>query len=127
MTLPAYGGVLPANIVVQHQVWSAGGAKDGHGNAGESWAAAVTRRVIAIYPLHRLPHHDVVDADVVARTMIDFIMEVPDASVYHKNDRVIYNSRNFRVQGFPFDWGGNNPFGFDKTFFGGSVHIERVT
>lgn len=127
MTLPAYGGVLPANIVVQHQVWNDTGSNDTHGNAAQSWAPGVARRVIAIYPLHRLPHHDVVDSDTVARTMIDFIMEVPDASVYSKNDRVIYNGRNYRVQGFPFNWGGDNPFGFDTSFFGGSVHIERVT
>lgn len=122
-----YAGVFSANITVQHQVWSDGPTRDNHGNLVESWAPAVSRQVIAVYPLHRLPHHDVVDSTYVGRAMIDFIMEVPDASVYSKNDRVIYNGMNFRVQGFPFNWGDNNPFGFDNSFFGGSVHIERVT
>jgi hypothetical protein len=125
MTAP-YDGVFEANIVIQHQVWSQG-ASNVHGVGKDQWAPAVERRVIAIYPLHRLPHHDVVDSEYVARTMIDFIMEVPDASFYNKNDRVIYNSTNFRVMGFPFNWADNSPFGFDTTFFGGSLHIERVT
>ena len=127
MTNP-YGGIFAANITVQHQVWNQTGTKDNHGNyPTNSFDDPVERPVIAIYPLHRLPHHDVVDSEYVGRVMIDFIMEVPDSSVYHKNDRVIYQDLNFRVQGFPFNWGGSDPFGFDPTLFGGSVHIERVT
>jgi hypothetical protein len=121
----SYTGVFPANITVQHQVWTDALTQDVHGNEVEGWAAPVARQVIAVYPLHRLPHHDVVDSEYVARTMIDFIFEVPDASVYSKNDRVTYDGLVFRVQGFPFNWGDNNPFGM--TGFGGSVHVERVT
>lgn len=122
----AYAGLFPANIVVQHQVWSAG-ARNNHGNTTDTWADPVERRVIAIYPLHRLPHHDVADSEYVGRTMIDWIMEVPDPGSYNKNDRVIFNGESYRVEGRPANWGAGNPFGFDNNFFGGSVHIERVT
>jgi hypothetical protein len=127
MTAPAYSGILPANIIIQHQVWTDGGTTDNHNNEVEVYGPPIARRVIAVYPLHRLPHHDVADSEFVARTMIDFIMDVPDASIYSKNDRVIFEGKNFRVEGFPFNWGNHNPFGFDTSFFGGSVHIERVT
>jgi len=122
----SYGGMFEANIVVQHQVWIEG-AKNNHGNPVDDWETAVQRRVIAVYPLHRLPHHDVADSTFIARTMIDWIMEVPDPTIYHKNDRVIFDGENYRVMGRPINWGAGNPFGFDNTFFGGAVHIERVT
>lgn len=125
MTTP-YGGLFTANIVIQHQVWSQG-AKNTHGVGVDQWAPAVEQRVIAVYPLHRLPHHDVADSEYVARSLIDWIMEVPDPTLYSKNDRVVFNGDSFRVMGTPANWGAGNPFGFDNSFFGGTVHIERVT
>jgi hypothetical protein len=124
VTIP---GIFNADITIQHEVMTDSGTTDSHGNEIETYATAVTRQVIAVYPLHRLPHHDVVSAEYVARTMLDFIIEVPDASIYKKNDRITLYGLKFLVQGFPFNWGGNNPFGLDTSIFGGSIHVERVT
>ena len=122
----SYLGVFAANIAVQHSVCLRGAA-DGHGNAVVTYADPVARKAITVYPLHKLPHRDIVRPEYVARMMIDFIMEVPDASVYSKDDLVAWDGMQFTVLGFPFNWAGNDPFGFDTTFFGGSVHIERIT
>lgn len=127
MTEQSYLGVFPADIPVQHKVASKSTVSDGHGNFDYVYADPVPREAITIYPLHKLPHHDIVGPGYVARVLIDFIMEVPDATIYSKNDIVIWNSREYLVQGFPFNWAGSDPFGFDQTFFGGSIHIERVT
>lgn len=118
--------VFEASITVQHSSFTPGGTRDSHNNVIDTYADSVERQAISVYPLHRLPHHDVVSSEYVARTMIDFIMEVPDASVYKKQDRVTYNDMVFIVAGYPFNWGENDPFGFGD-MFGGSVHIERVT
>lgn len=126
MSSPAYGGSFIANITVQHQVWSQG-PPNAHGVGVDQWAAPVTRAVNAIHPLHRMPHHDIADSEYVGRVMVDWIMVVPDPTVYSKNDRVVYNGATYRVQNTPINWGATNPFGFDNTFFGGEVHIQRVT
>jgi hypothetical protein len=122
----SYLGVFVPNITVQHSVCILGD-KDGHGNQEVSFADPVARQVFAVYPLHKLPHRDVVGAEYVARIMLDYIMEVPDGSLYTKSDIVAWNGMEFTVQGHSFNWAGNDPFGFDTTFFGGTVHIERVT
>lgn len=124
MTIP---GLFGAPIAIQYEAWITLDTDDGHGNAAHDYADPVTKYVTAIHPLHRLPHHDIASADYEARSMLDYIMIVPDASIYHKNDRVTVWDMVFLVQGYPFNWGGNDPFGFDKTFFGGEIHIERVT
>jgi hypothetical protein len=123
----SYMGVFTPNIPVLHSIWSDSGEDDIHGNATESWGDPIERKVFGVYPLHKLPHHDIIGPEYVARIMLDYIMEVPDASVYSKNDQVTWNGMVLLVQGHSFNWGGNNPFGFDVTFFGGSVHLERVT
>jgi hypothetical protein len=123
----SYLGVFGAYITVQHSVASFSQTSDAHGNYPIVYADPVPQQVITVYPLHKLPHHDIVGADYVARVLIDFIMEVPDATVYHKNDMITWDGTEFLVQGFPFNWAGNDPYGFDSSFFGGSVHIERVT
>jgi hypothetical protein len=125
--MTSYLGVFAPNIPVQHSAIVLGPDDDGHGNAVVSYADPVERLAITVYPLHKLPHHDIVGPEYVARVMIDFIMEVPDATVYKKGDLVIWDGLEFAVQGFPFNWAGNDPFGFDSTFFGGSIHILRVT
>jgi hypothetical protein len=119
--------IFDQKITVQHETWTDTGIADEHGNEVMGFSKPVERKVIAFYPLHRLPHHDIVGSEYVARVMIDFIMEVPDASVYHKGDRVTLMGDVYLVQGFPFNWADGNPFGFDKSVFGGSVHVERVT
>lgn len=124
-----YSGVFYAEIPVLHEAWNGNtGSLDTHGNpiGDNSWLPGVDRVAISVHPLHKIPHHDPVGSDYVARTMIDFIMEVPNASFYHKNDRVTVGGAKYLVQGFPWNWGDGNPFGMDATMFGGSVHIERV-
>jgi hypothetical protein len=122
----SYVGVFTPTFTVQHEIWTGQSTADNHGNTVMTYGTPISRPAIAIYPLHKLPHHDVVSAEYVARTMIDFILEVPDATLYHKNDQVTWDGVMFLVQGMPFNWGDANPFGFDMTMFGGSVHIERV-
>jgi hypothetical protein len=122
----SYVGAFAANITVVHEIWTGSGTTDGHGNAVMTYGNPISRQVIAVYPLHKLPHHDVVSSEYLARVMIDFIMEVPDATLYKKNDQVTWDGVMFLVQGFPFNWGDANPFGLDRSMFGGSVHIERV-
>lgn len=124
--MTSYVGAFIPNISVVHEVWNDTGTSDVHGNATATYGPPITRKAIAVYPLHKLPHHDVVSAEYIARVMVDFIMEVPDATVYHKNDQVTWDGVMFLVEGFPFNWGDANPFGFDRTMFGGSVHITRV-
>jgi hypothetical protein len=120
--------VFLAEIPVLHQSWIGMSEKDLHGNQEMSYANPVKRYVISVYPMNvTAAQRDPVSADYVARIEIDFIMEVPDAKVYKKNDIVQWKGQDFLVQNFPFNWGGTDPFGFDETFFGGSVHIERVT
>jgi hypothetical protein len=114
------------NLTVLHQVWTKTGTKDVHGNAIMAFSNPVERKAIAFYPLHKLPHHDPVSAETVARVLIDFILEVADATLYSKGDQVTLNGKRYLVQGFPFNWGDANPFGFDHTMFGGSVHLEAV-
>lgn len=119
--------VFAASIPIQHAAVIIGGGGTGnHGEPINTYTEPVARQAIAVYPLHRLPHHDIVGSEYIARTMIDFIMEVPDASIFTKQDQITYDGKVFLVAGFPFNWGDNDPFGFGS-MFGGSVHIERVS
>lgn len=130
-------GLVDDPITLNHYAQQPDGT-DRYNNPKFTYVNPVERTAICIYPLHRLPHHDVVDSEFVARVMIDFVLEVPDASLYQKNDKIEiisgaddegqnYSGTAFLVQGFPFNWGGSNPFGFDLSMIGGSMHVERVT
>ena len=119
-------GLFEATITVLHQKWVNTGTNDVHGNAIMTFSNPVERKAIAFYPLHKLPHHDIVSADYVSRVMVDFILECPDATLYSKGDQVTLMGKVYLVQGFPFNWGDADPFGFDKSMFGGSVHLEAV-
>jgi hypothetical protein len=131
--MTSYLGVFTPTIPIMHQIRTPELNEDGtqktsgHGNAIYTFSDPIPRLAIAVYPLHKIPHHDQVSADYAARVMIDFIMEVPDASLFTKDDLVTYAGLKYAVEGFPFDWGSTNPFGVDATMFGGSVHILRVT
>jgi hypothetical protein len=125
--MTAFSSIFEMNLTVLHQVWTDTGTKDAHGNKIMAFGPPVERKALCYYPLHKLPHHDIVSADYVSRVMVDFILEVPDATLYAKGDQVTLDGKRFLVQGFPFNWGTANPFGFDKTMFGGSVHIEAVS
>lgn len=125
--MTSYLGVFAADITVQHQVWNDTGANDGHGNAASSYATAVARKVIAIYPRDKQPKRDKVNSEYVERIVIDFVMQVPDASLYSKNDIITWDGLDYLVEGFPWNWANGNPFGIDQTMFGGSVNIVRVT
>jgi hypothetical protein len=124
--MTAFSSLFQMNLTVLHQQWVNTGVKDAHGNYIMAFGNPVERKAIAFYPLHKLPHHDPVSSETVDRIMVDFILECPDATVYSKGDQVTLNGKVYLVQGFPFNWGDANPFGWDKTMFGGSVHLEAV-
>lgn len=119
--------IVGANIHVQHQVWMSTGTKDSHGRVIYTHGPVIPRMVEAIYPLHMRPRRDPVTVEYEARTETDLLMDVPDATVYNKNDRVVVGGKSYLVQNDPRNWGGDDPFGFDSTMFGGTVHLKRVT
>jgi hypothetical protein len=119
--------IFSATIPVQHQVWTDNGTRDSHNKPIHSLAPPVTRMVEAIYPLHMRPRRDPVTVEYEARTETDLLMSVPDATIYSKNDRVLIKGKAFLVQNDPRNWGGDDPFGFDKTMFGGQIHLKRIT
>jgi hypothetical protein len=129
----SYLGVFNPTIPIMHQIRTPALNEDGtqktstHGNVIYTFGEPITRLAIAVYPLHKIPHRDQVSADYVARVMIDFIMEVPDPTLFTKDDLVTFAGLKYTVEGFPFAWGSTNPFGVDATMFGGSVHITRIT
>jgi hypothetical protein len=129
----SYLGAFDPTLPITHQIRIPALNEDGtektsnHGNVIYTFGPPISRFAICFYPLHKIPHHDTVSSDYVARTMIDFIMEVPDANLFTKDDLVTYRGLKYTVEGFPFNWGDDNPFGMDGTMFGGSVHILRVT
>jgi len=118
---------LLANIAVQHQVWGDTGTKDSHNRTIYTHGPIIKRMAIAIYPLHRIARRDPTTVEYEARTETDLLVDVPDATVYHKNDRVLLKGTAYLVQNEPRNHGGDDPFGFDKTLFGGTVHLKRVT
>lgn len=119
--------IFAANIGVQHQVWTKTGTKDSHNKDIYTHGPVIPRAVIAVHPLHRIARHDPTTVEYEARTETDLLMEVPDATLYSKNDRVLLYGKAFLVQNDPRNWGGDDPFGFDVSTFGGTVHIKRVT
>lgn len=119
--------IFPATIPVQHQVWTDTGNKDSHNKTIYNFAPPVARMVIAVHPMRRMPRRDPVTVEYEARTETDLVVEVPDATIYSKNDRVLIKGEAFLVQNDPRNWGGDDPFGFDKTMFGGSLHVKRIT
>lgn len=120
-------GLVAATIPVQHQVWAKTGSKDSHGRDIYQHGPIINRLVEAVYPLHMRPRRDPVTVDYEARTETDLLMSVPDATVYNKNDRVTVHGKAFLVQNDPRNWGGDDPFGFDVSMFGGTVHLKRTT
>lgn len=124
----SYTGALPVDDdrTLLHEKHRLSGELDVHGNEIETYDDPVEREYSCLYPLHSLPHRDPVSADYMDRYVADYIVEVPDASIYSKNDRITILGQVFLVDGFPTNWGGNDPFGCDATMFGGSVYIIRV-
>ena len=119
--------VVEANIEVQHQVWTKTGTKDSHNKDIYVHGPVIPRKVEAIYPLHARPRRDPVTVEYEARTETDLLMSVPDATIYNKNDRILIHGKAFLVQNDPRNWGGDDPFGFDASMFGGQIHLKRVT
>jgi hypothetical protein len=124
--MTAFLSLFQMNLTVLHQKWVDSGTKDAHGNAIMKFGNPVERKAIAFYPLHKLPHHDPISSETVSRIMVDFILEVADATLFSKGDQVTLMGKRYLVQGYPFNWGDANPFGMDRTMFGGSVHLEAV-
>jgi hypothetical protein len=132
VTTPTF---LPASIPISHMAFTptiSNGAPvlDNHNNPVGTYAAAVTRMVVAWWPLERRTWQiDPIDPDVVARYENDIHMLVPQASVYNKPDRVIVNGLTYEVQGLPTDWASALPFPTASygMLIGGEVHCRRVS
>jgi hypothetical protein len=120
--------VFPANIPIKHHVWTVTGT-DAHNNPTGSWAPPVTRMIIGIQQLGD-GRVDPISIEYVERTIVDLILEVPDATVYNKLDNVEVNDgtewQTYSVQGQPVSWSDGLPWQRYAQIFGGTVHVRRV-
>jgi hypothetical protein len=73
---------------------------------------------------------DPISIEYVERTIVDLILEVPDATVYNKLDNVEVNDgtewQTYSVQGQPVSWSDGLPWQRYAQIFGGTVHVRRV-
>lgn len=125
--------VLPANITIQHLVYTPSGGTDPRGNPVGALAAAVDRQVIGFYRLHWSdPHPDPISVDFLSRTIADLVMLVPstDANLYNKLDRVIASNGAeelaYEVQNQPISWSAGFTWQRYASLLAGEVHIRRV-
>jgi hypothetical protein len=120
--------LLDADKDIGHQVCISTGT-DSHGNETFGYPnPPIPRKAIAIYPESwARPRPDPVDVETLARTMTNLLIDVPDATIFKKNDRILIFGKSFRVQNDPRNWGSDAPFGLDASMFGGTVHVERTT
>jgi len=120
--------IFDANLDIDHQAVVATGI-DTHGNETFGYPnPPVARKAIAIYPISwTRPRRDPVEVETVARTETQLLVDVPDATIYKKNDRVFIFGESFKVENRPRNWGDDAPFGLDASMFGGTVHVLRVT
>lgn len=125
--------ILPANIPVQHLVWTVDGGTNDRGNPTGALANAVTRYVIGFYRLHWAdPHPDPISVDFLSRTIADLVMMVPstDVNLYKKLDRVLVSNGAddlaYEVLNQPISWSAGFTWQKYAPLLGGEVHIRRV-
>lgn len=125
--------ILPANIAIQHLVWTPDGGTDSRGNPTGGLADPVTRYVIGFYRMHWAdPHPDPISLDFESRTIADLVMLVPssDANLYHKLDRVLASdgaeTLAYEVQNQPISWSAGFTWRKYAPLLGGEIHIRRV-
>jgi hypothetical protein len=126
--------VLDAEVPVEHRVWvQNSGSQQRHGQAAEgTYAEPITRYAYQVYPARwQRPTPDPINIEDLARTDINLLMDVPDATVYKNQDQVLINGTAFVVQGNPAfeDWGDGMQLmrEYDDLIGGGQVLIRRVT
>lgn len=120
--------LIDATIPIGHQVAIVTG-QDSHGNDVVGYPnPPIQRMAIAIYPpTFQRAKPDPVTVEEAERTETELFVEVPDATLYKKPDRVLLSGVSYRVEGLPRNWGSDAPFGFDAEMFGGTLHVRRVT
>jgi hypothetical protein len=126
--------VLDAEVPVEHRVWvQNSGPQQHHGQASEgTYSEPITRYAYQVYPARwQRPTPDPINIEDLARTDINLLMDVPDATVYKNQDQVLINGTAFVVQGNPGfeDWGDGMQLMsvYDDLLGGGQVLIRRVT
>lgn len=120
--------IFDANLDIGHQQSLPTGT-DTHNNPTYGYPnPAIPRKAIAIYlESWGRPKPDPVDVETLARTQTNLLVDVPDATIFKKNDRILIFGKSFRVQNDPRNWGDDAPFNIDPSMFGGTIHCERVT
>lgn len=125
--------VIDAQVPVMHRVFVKNSATTGrHGSAEEgTHSAPIQRWAYQVYPARwQRPTPDPIDIEDYTRTITNLVMDVPDPSVYKKQDTVLINGVSFVVQGIPgvdANWGnGTQIFPQYDDLFGGQVLIRRV-
>lgn len=124
--------VLDAEVPVQHRVFILNTEPGRHGSSQEGTLSdPIPRFAYQVYPARwQRPIPDPINLEDVARTVTDLVMDVPDPTVYKKQDTVVISGVSFVVQGLPdfMGWGdGLQIMSEYDDMFGGSVLIKRVT
>jgi hypothetical protein len=130
---------VPTPITVYHQVWTATGEKDAHGNATFYLAPSVPRKVQAINEFGRRgSSHEIVSADYLERIETMLEIGVPDPTLYNPDDEVIIGASGldddgnpiggfaFKVEGDPSD-NRMGPLPLVNRILGGAVRVRRIT
>jgi hypothetical protein len=125
--------VLDAEVPVMHRVFVQNtGPQPHHGMSDEGTLSdPIERFIYQVYPARwQRPIPDPIDLENYDKTISNFIMDVPDSSVYKKRDQVLVNGIAFEVQGQPGleSWSsGMQIMSEYDDMFGGQVLIRRVT
>lgn len=130
---------IPEPITVYHQVWTATGENDGHGNPVAYLAPAVARRVQAIAQFGRRgSSHEVVSPDYLDRVETTLEIAVADPTIFNERDEIIIGATGLDDDGIPvggtaFHVEGDavddrlGPFPLLNKLLGGAVHVRRIT